>query len=311
MRLALMLLLATPALAGRQVAARDGANLQRPTWSPDGAYLAYEANFHDLKIIELYVGATNGPFTRVMPSTRGASSIASGFGATSSSSGKVAHELTWAPPNVGRYVYAASNAANDYDLYIQNGGAIERGPGADGGAAWSPDGQHIVFTSARTGQGDLYLIHVSSIGAPPKRLTRNPTASELFAVWSHDSQRIAFVGKGRTGDNIYMLPSLTGTPVQLTFWSGTQTAPSFSPDGKKIAFFANKDKADRFDLYVMDAVEGGEVQLVTKDVLINPGGARWTPDGEKLVFTCNNDEKFDPICMASPAKDTTVKILDL
>jgi len=310
-----LLLLCSAAHAGeaKEIAARAGANVQRPTWSPDGRQLSYEANFHDRKVIELFVGdPRTGAFRRILPVAASSSTIASGFGGSSSGGGgKVAHELTWSPPNLGRFVYTASSGSNDYDIYTMTGGTLAAGPGADGAAAWSPDGQHIAFTSARTGEGDLYLIHVPSVGAPPKRLTRTPTSSELFAVWAPDSQRLAFVGKGERGDHLFLLSSLTGSPVQLTDWTGTQTGPSFSPDGQKIAFYANKDSRDRFDLFVVDARAGARPVRVATDVVVNPQGPAWTPDSSQLVFVCNDDEAYDPICAAPATAGTTPKRLDL
>lgn len=303
-----------PAAAGqaKEIASRAGANVQRPTWSPDGRQLSYEANFHDRKVIELYVGNPNtGAFRRILPVAVSTSSIASGFGGSGGgAAGKVAHELTWSPASLGRFVYTASSGANDYDLYSMNGSTLAKGPGADGAAAWSPDGEHIAFTSARTGEGDLYLIHVPSLGAPPKRLTRSPSASELFAVWSPDGQRLAFVGKGKKGENLWLLPSLTGSPVPLTDWTGVQTGPAFSPDGQMIAFYANKDADDRFDLYVMDARQGASAKRVASDVVVNPKGPAWTPDGQTLVFVCNDDAAYDPLC-AVPASGGTTRRLDL
>lgn len=313
---AMPLLLAAPlAHAGqaKEVASRDGAHVQRPSWSPDGRQLSYEANLHDRKAVELYVGnPKTGAFRRIMPVALSSSSIATGFGGSSGGgAGKVAHELTWSPASLGRFVYTASSGANDYDLYTMSGGTLARGPGADGAAAWSPDGEYIAFTSARTGQGDLYLVHVPSVGAPPKRLTRTATSSELFAVWAPDSRRLVFVGKGQKGDHLWLMPSLTGTPVPLTDWSGTQTGPSFSPDGQKIAFYANKDVEDRFDLYVVEARQGATPVRVATDVVVDHSGPEWTPDGQRLVFVCNDDEAYDPLCVAKASGGGRPTRLDL
>lgn len=312
--LPLLLSLVLSASAGPtiEVAARDGANLQRPSWSPDGRQLAYEANFYDRKEIELFVGDPHAKsFKRVQPVVRGASSIAAGFGKAGGSGGsRVAHEIAWSPSSIGRYVYTASSDSNVYDLYMMSGTAIAPSPATDGGAAWSPDGKHLVFSSARTGQGDLYHLQTSDLTAPPRRLTRTEDAAELFATWSPDSQRIAFVGKGQTGDNIFLLPSLTGAPVQLTTWSGTQTSPSFSPDGQKIAFYANRDVRDRFDLFIVEARQGSAPVRVATDVVLNRA-PRWTPDGQHLIFVCNDDDRYDPICRAPAREKATVERLDL
>ncbi|TVQ91089.1 MAG: hypothetical protein EA397_11385 [Deltaproteobacteria bacterium] len=310
----LCILFLLPALAApsTQVAARDGANLQRPSWSPDGRQLSYEANFHDKKEVELYVGDPHKKtFRRVQPVVRGASSIASGFGQAGGGSGtRVAHELSWSPANIGRYVYTASTDKNVYDLYMMNGSAIAPSPATDGGAAWSPDGKHLVFSSARTGQGDLYHLEISDLTAPPRRLTRTEDAAELFATWSPDSRSVAFVGKGKSGDNLFLLPDLTSAPIALTAWSGTQTSPSFSPDGKRIAFYANRDVRDRFDLHVVEARSGATPIRIARDVVLNRA-PMWTPDGQHLIFVCNDDDNYDPICRAPVRENAQVEPLEL
>ena len=149
--LAIAIAVAAPEAPSVELARHDGGNIQRPAWSPDGFKLSYEANYHERKVIELYVGDTDGEFTRVRPDDSSLGSLTAGF-SSRSSAGKVSHEISWSPPAIGRFVYTASSNNMDYDLYIDGGGALSPSPQADGGAAWSPGGNHIVFTSARTGQ---------------------------------------------------------------------------------------------------------------------------------------------------------------
>lgn len=298
------------AVPTRQLAARDGANLQRPTWSPDGKKLSFEANYHEKQSIELFQGdPKTGSFMKVVPAVRSASASTAGF--SSAKGGMVAQELDWAPASVGRFVYAASNDLLDYDLYIGGGGALASAPGADGGAQWSPNGRYISFTSARTGQGDLYLIDTQTIEAAPKRLSNDADASELFASWASDSQRLVFVGHSDRGDNLWILPSLIQTPVRLTDWARSQVRPSWSPTADKIAFYANHDEESRFDLYVVDAVAGATPTLLVKDVKLNAAGPTWTPDGKNLVIVVDDDERYDPIVAVNASDSTKVKTLDL
>lgn len=50
-------------------------NCQSPRWAPDGARLAYEVNYHDRKVVELYVLTPGqGAPVPVRPRARGASS---------------------------------------------------------------------------------------------------------------------------------------------------------------------------------------------------------------------------------------------
>ncbi len=305
--LLLPLLLAADA---QEVASRDGANLQRPSWSADGSQLAYEANYHDRKVIELYVGDPEaGSFRRITPSVRGGSSLTAGF--STSSAGQVAHELSWAPANIGRFVYSATNEMSNYDLYLGGGGPLTQSPGADGGAAWSPDGNFIAFTSARTGEGDVYLIDVRDVSAPPRRMTDFPTSSELYVAWSPNSTQLAFIAHSKSGDNLWLIPHLDASPVQLTTWSGTQTRPRFSPRGDRIAFYANLEETGRFDLHIVAPREGAVPRRVVRGVVPNAGGPAWTPDGEHLVVVLSDSDRYDPIAVVPARSDATPEILDL
>lgn len=308
-----ILLLALPLLVaagGTEVASRDGANLQRPSWSPDATQLSYEANFHDRKEIELYVGDPQGPaFTRVQTSVR-PTSLTAGF-SSSRTAGKVVHELSWSPPSIGRFVYSASTDDADYDLFVAGGSAISPHPGADGGAAWSPDGRWIAFTSARTGEGDLYLVDVQHIESEPRRLTRDPHSSELYVDWSSDSTGLVWVGHSDRGDNLWLLPELDGTPRQLTDWAGSQIRPRWSPSGERVAFYANQRDESRFDLYVLDTSPGAIPLLLVEGVVPDAHGPAWTPSGSHIVFTLNDDEHFDPIGVVSSTDPRRMRALRL
>jgi len=76
-------------------------------------------------------------------------------------------QLEWRPV-LGRsgrqwFVFISNGAANNHDLYLgrAEGGSYIRltdDPAIDSYPAWSPDGKSIAFVSARTGNGDLYII---------------------------------------------------------------------------------------------------------------------------------------------------------
>ena len=67
-------------------------------------------------------------------------------------------------------------------------------------------------------------------------------------------------------------------------------APSWSPDGNRIAFEADR-KGDfvSFDIYVMDA-DGGNQQKLTNHRAWD-GSPSWSPNGERIVFWSDRDEK--------------------
>jgi Tol biopolymer transport system component len=293
----LLVSLAAAAFAQATLASpRYAGNCQVPTWSPDGAWLSWEVDYLDKKVVELYVApGPDAPPRKVVPVTRGSSAMTAGF--ATSGAEMVVHEISFSPPALHRFAYASSGTSQDYDVYIDGAGPIAAAPGADGTAAWSPDGKWIVFTSARTGQGDLYLEDVAAVEKPPLKLTGDPTSSELFAAWSPDSQQIAFVGHTQKGDNIYLIDNVGfPSPRPLTTWERTQTRPTWSPDGTMIAFYSNHTELDRFDLYMMPV--SGTPVLVATDVLLNDDGPAWTPDSKHLVYVKHDEGAFDPVYAA-------------
>lgn len=75
---------------------------------------------------------------------------------------------------------------------------------------------------------------------------------------------------------------------QLTFGRSLNTSPSYSPDGKKMAF--NSDRSGNQQIYILD-LESGEVERITY------GAGRyatpaWSPDGQFIAFTKMADNTF-------------------
>lgn len=291
---ALALFAATAQAAPTELARHSGAHVQRPQLAPDGLRVAYEANDHDQMRIVSWVGdVATRSFSPVHGVGQG-SGLTSGF-STQQAGPRVVHELSWSPASIGQYIYASSANGRDFDLFFAGGRAAVVGPTPDGGPTWSPDGQSIAFTSARTGEGDLYLSSLTRLLDPPQRLTSRDGSSEVYAAWGPQSDRIAYVAHSDAGDNLYWV--VLGQPgeVQLTRWSGTQTRPRFSPDGEHIAFYANHEDPDRFDLYVLEPLHLAEPRLILRDVVMNEEGPVWSPDGQHLLAVLDDDARYDPL----------------
>jgi Tol biopolymer transport system component len=285
----------TLAAGARPITQPVDANAQAPRWSPDGTKLSYELNFHEAKRIETWIHSPGGSPTRVQPRASGASAVTAGF--QTGGGGEVVHELSWGPP--GYFVYSASGPDDNYELYLSSGSQLAANPAADGGPAWSPDEATIAFTSGRTGEGDVYLLRAEALDAPPKRVSADPDASELFLAWSPDSQALAWVGHTSQGDTILVVDDVGApAPRVLAALGNTQTRPSFSPDGRHVAFYSNHKERGRFDLYVIP-VAGGTARQLAQGVVMNFDGPQWSPDGEHLVYVSDDDEAFDPVFTVS------------
>ena len=69
--------------------------------------------------------------------------------------------------------------------------------------------------------------------------------------------------------------------TRLTDNSAIDSLPSWSPDGKKIAFASDRD--GDYDIYVMDIDGSNQVNITDiSEKQIDPS---WSPDGSKIAFT--------------------------
>jgi serine/threonine protein kinase len=70
--------------------------------------------------------------------------------------------------------------------------------------------------------------------------------------------------------------------IPLTAYPGSESHPSFSPDGNQVAFDWNGEKQDNYDIYVKLVSGGAPLRLTT-----NPApdiAPAWSPDGSQIGF---------------------------
>ncbi len=84
----------------------------------------------------------------------------------------------------------------------------------------------------------------------------------------------------RSVSNIWIVSSSGGDAIQLT-QSGKDSAPSWSPDGKTLAFISGREGSSQ--VYVI-SMEGGEARKLTT---LSTGADlfKWAPDGKSIAFT--------------------------
>ena len=139
--------------------------------------------------------------------------------------------------------------------------------------AWSPDGKRIAFVSDRDGPRRYFDIYVMDAdGSNLQRLTNDPR-DDRFPAWSPDGERIVF-GARRKGHfetkfavtyEIYVMDADGGNLQRLTENRKNDWGPSWSPDGKRIAFASDrKGDLENINIYVMDA-DGGNEQRLTNN----------------------------------------------
>src|SRR5262245_31366849 len=99
---------------------------------------------------------------------------------------------------------------------------------------WAPGGQSVVFTSDRNGSADLYRVRTDGTGL--ERLTDSPAYDDQASI-SPDAKQLVFVStRDRGTSNIYTLDLASGRAKALTADASGNYRPSWSPDGRWIAF---------------------------------------------------------------------------
>jgi Tol biopolymer transport system component/DNA-binding winged helix-turn-helix (wHTH) protein len=154
---------------------------------------------------------------------------------------------------------------------------------------FSPNGSYAAYVS----YPDSTLWRVNSDGSGRIQLaTPPPEANARGLHWSPDGRHIAFAeivaGKQSAGkEAIYMIPAAGGTPVRfLPEVKESQSGPTWSPDGKRLAYWVNNgDETSTSDIRIVDVASRHITHLPPAPK--NAMWPEWSPNGQYIV--CETD----------------------
>ncbi len=209
---------------------------------------------------------------------------------------------SWSPD--GKRIAFASDRDGNLDIYVMDadGGNqqnLTNNPNDDRFPSWSPDGERIAFASW-DGKIINFAINfeiyvMDADGGNQQNLTNN-RHDDRSPSWSPDGKHIVFSSQ-REGhfrskfgitDEIYVMDADGMNEQRLTNNRQNDIQPSWSPDGKRIAFSSDrKGDLENFDIYVMDA-DGGNKQKTTNN-RSDDESPSWSPDGKRIAFTSDRD----------------------
>jgi Tol biopolymer transport system component len=139
----------------------------------------------------------------------------------------------------------------------------------------SPDGTRIAFAAV----GDIYVMPV---GGAPVNLTKD-RALDTDPAWSPDGTQLVY-SSDRNSEHLqlWIRDMRTGQSRQATHLTTQPQGATWSPDGRRIAFFDVTGMWRVAQISVLDVATG----TVTKvhDTLAQPGIPTWSPDGKRLAL---------------------------
>ncbi|HEX7285327.1 MAG TPA: S9 family peptidase [Candidatus Angelobacter sp.] len=104
------------------------------------------------------------------------------------------------------------------------------------------------------------------------------------SAWSPDGKQVAFVTNISGRSNLWLVPAEGGWPAQLTVSNQRQMNPTWSPNGRWIAYSSDYDGNEQWDVFLVSARDGQVVNLTnTRD--ISEESPAWSPDSLKLAYS--------------------------
>ena len=141
---------------------------------------------------------------------------------------------------------------------------------------WSPDGKWIAFVSDRTGREEVWV--ADEMGRNLKKLS-DVDCDKQAMVWAPDSKSLLWSGSDHKLRHV-MLDGKTEIVAAGT--AGNIQGAQFSPDGKWISY-SKQDDLLKSHVYVKPLGNGAEHEIGSDEFVV-ASGAKWTPDGRKLLL---------------------------
>jgi Tol biopolymer transport system component len=222
---------------GATILTRNGVSEATPSWSPNGAQIAFFRPVRRVSAGQVWLMDSTGAHQRQLTHLKGVQYYG---------------DLDWAPTGRSLVIDAFPSAAGGWtDLWLVNASTgtalrLTTTPLSEAAPSWSPNGRWIAFFS----QGRRLPYRIWRLSVATKRLVQltsgNPAAA--YPSWSPDSRRIAFTLGGRLA-----VMNADGSHRHVLRLFGTR--PHWSPDGQWLVYVTNGD------VFKVRTNGGGRVQL--------------------------------------------------
>jgi len=223
----------------------------------------------------------------------------------------------------GRRVAVTIASETGSDIWIID---LERGTrirltteGTSAFPVWSQDGTRVAFQSTAAGPWNLYWLPVDgsakaqtifgNSAAQPRAAWPNagmnllpgtlPTLSganpQFPMSWASNHSVLAFHERKPNGERDIWVVKPDGDPEPFLLTPFDERSPSFSPDGRWLAYVSNESGRD--EVYVQPFPGPGAKWLISTDGGIDP---LWSKDGRELFY--RHDEQMMSVSIAPTAE---------
>lgn len=200
-------------------------------------------------------------------------------------------------PDGSSFVFASDQVGN-FDIYSQRVGGkniknlTESSTADDTQPAYSPDGKYIAFRSERSPAG-IYVMEATG-----ENLNR---VSEIgfHPSWSPDSKEIVVSTFGMSAPNVR---SGVNNSIQIINIETRQkrvlinqdgSFPTWSPNGKRVAYWFYPSALGRRDIATIAADGSGEPIVLTDNFGSSNWNPVWSPDGKFLYFVSDKNGNWN------------------
>jgi len=254
-----------------------------PTWSPDGTSIAVAT-----EIVE-------GPTSRMSYSQIWVVDVSSGARRMVTDDNAV--QPRWSPSGE-RIAYWKVDGSGNRDIYTvpSSGGApvaATRDAATDWSPAWTPDGNHLFFSSDRGGSMNLWRVPIdeqSGQTTGPYEPVTTPALNSGLLSFSADGSRMVYVAQTSTR-NIHKIlfdPArrrTVGAVMAVTRGTRYLRYPSVSPDGRSLVYTSDEK-------VIVSQIDGSSLRQLT-DGAFRDRAPRWSPDGTTLAFYSNRSGTYE------------------
>lgn len=163
--------------------------------------------------------------------------------------------------------------------------------GINSGAAFSPDGKHIYLTVSQGTSPNIYKMTLE--GTLAAKITNGPAGALNVEPAVSKDGKLAFSSDRAGRPMIYTADADGNNVKRITFAGVFNSSPSWSPDGKKIAFAGQSD--NNFDIFVMNADGTGMIRLTSAKKangrMASNEDPSFSPDGRFVMYTSDRTGK--------------------